>query len=102
MSAFVIEFDYRSDDGPRLVGPFKSRTDADRWFNAQNIKTAEFSVVKLWQPEKVAYVESGPAGEDGEQRCGSCGALVGHRHAADCQRKVFYADGVLSTKNDDD
>jgi hypothetical protein len=25
---FIVEFDYRSDNGPRQVGPFNSREDA--------------------------------------------------------------------------
>jgi hypothetical protein len=28
---FVLEFDYRSDDGSRHVGPFMSRAEAFSW-----------------------------------------------------------------------
>jgi hypothetical protein len=28
---FVVEFDRRSDDGPRLVGPFATKDAGNRW-----------------------------------------------------------------------
>lgn len=31
MSMFVLEFDFRSDNGPRHVGPFASRAEAFDW-----------------------------------------------------------------------
>lgn len=48
--AFVVEFDYRSDDGPDRVGPFRSRAAADRWASAQRISEASWQIVKLWIP----------------------------------------------------
>ena len=47
---FVVDFDYRSDDGPRLCGPFRTRTSAQEWAEAQPIPTAEWTVTKLWIP----------------------------------------------------
>lgn len=47
---FVVDFDYRSDDGPRLCGPFRTRTSAQEWAEAQPIPMAEWSVTKLWIP----------------------------------------------------
>ena len=47
---FVVDFDHRSDDGPRLCGPFRTRKAAQEWAEVQPIPTAEWSVVKLWIP----------------------------------------------------
>lgn len=48
-SLYAIDFDWRSDDGPRLVGPFYSRRAATAWLVAQPFD-AEANVTSLWQP----------------------------------------------------
>ena len=47
---WVVEFDYRDDDGPDRVGPFRSRPAAGRWVEAQPINEASYSIVRLWMP----------------------------------------------------
>lgn len=42
MSAFILEYEYRSDNGPHLVGPFDTRdAAADSW--SYEIKPGEFT-----------------------------------------------------------
>jgi hypothetical protein len=47
---FVVEFDYRSDDGPRLVGPFRTRKAADEWTSRQLFGEASWYIARLWMP----------------------------------------------------
>lgn len=47
---FVVEFDERSDDGPRLCGPFRSRKAADEWASGLRLRYSAYGIVKLWIP----------------------------------------------------
>jgi hypothetical protein len=47
---FAIEYDYRSDNGPTLVGPFADREEARQWHDRQSIADAELSIRPLASP----------------------------------------------------
>lgn len=47
---FIVQYDYRSDDGPSHVGPFRSRRAANEWADRQRIHEASWGIVKLWVP----------------------------------------------------
>jgi hypothetical protein len=51
----AIQFDYRSDSGPRLVGPFPDRDAAEAWVTRQvdlkKFSEAAWGVVRLASPE---------------------------------------------------
>lgn len=47
---FIVEFDYRSDDGPVRVGPFDSREDADAWLESLPPMDWECNVAPLAAP----------------------------------------------------
>lgn len=50
---FVLEFDYRSDDGPRYVGPFPSRGAALAWaYNAIGGGEASYHAYPLTPPNE--------------------------------------------------
>lgn len=46
---FAVEFDYRSDGGARLVGPFDTKEQAEQWTDGLHGPDweAEFSIVPL-------------------------------------------------------
>lgn len=48
---YAVEFEYRSDGGPRLVGPFASKPAGDRWVGKQHIAEAGWAVVPLYIPD---------------------------------------------------
>lgn len=49
---YVVEFDYRSDGGPMLCGPFGTRTAGDEWAGKQ-CPNASWSTVHLHVPDRV-------------------------------------------------
>jgi hypothetical protein len=51
MTQYVLEFDYRSDGGPRLVGPFNSREEAWAAVPVRDGFKAAYCVVPLAAPE---------------------------------------------------
>lgn len=52
MSDYVLEFDYRSDNGPHLVGPFPSREAAFEWaYQAVGDGEASYHVSPLDPPD---------------------------------------------------
>lgn len=57
---WVIEYDYRSDNGPRMVGPFPSRQAAEAW--ADTLRgpgwEAEFSYCPVTPPELAGRSEA--------------------------------------------
>ena len=68
---FVVDFDHRSDDGPRLCGPFRTRKAAQEWAEAQPIPTAEWSVMKLWIPAIEAPDNGAPSEGGNAEAIGS-------------------------------
>lgn len=49
---FVLEFDYRSDNGPRYVGPFPSREAAFAWaYRTIGSGTASYHAYPLHSPK---------------------------------------------------
>lgn len=49
---FAIEFDHRSDGGPRLVGPFETRDAANEHADGLGLRDASFCVVPLADPSE--------------------------------------------------
>lgn len=48
---FVVQFDYRSDNGPTLCGPFATRAAADKWAAKQCPEASSWLVVPLFVPD---------------------------------------------------
>lgn len=57
---YVVNFDYRSDSGPRLVGPFDTREQGDAYVRGLHLDGAEYSVSPLAAPESPATERSTP------------------------------------------
>lgn len=49
-SVYVVEFDFRSDNGPRLVGPFGSKDEADEYVTSLNLRVAQWVVAPMTVP----------------------------------------------------
>ena len=51
---WVVDFDYRSDGGPALVGPFGSRDEAQSWTSGLHGPgwEAEFCILPVAAPER--------------------------------------------------
>lgn len=47
---FALEFDYRSDAGPRLVGPFASRGAAQTYALNLNLEESVYSICPMKCP----------------------------------------------------
>lgn len=47
---WIIEFDYRADEGPRRIGPFDTKEDAELWLLALDIGDFECSLAELVTP----------------------------------------------------
>lgn len=47
---FIVVFDYRSDDGPDLCGPFRTRKAADEWAMSLRLRETSYHIAKLWIP----------------------------------------------------
>lgn len=50
VSGWVFEFDYRADNGPRLVGPFDTREDGELWLLALDIGDFEGNFAPMVKP----------------------------------------------------
>lgn len=69
---WVIDYDHRSDRGPRLVGPFDNPEDAHRYADRQRDKSmkatgawhASYSVVPLYEPSDEVVVHPAPSEGD--------------------------------------
>lgn len=48
--AWVVEFDWRSDDGPNRVGPFESRAQALSWLDTVDCDYDGATAVKVDKP----------------------------------------------------
>lgn len=47
---FVLEYDYREDGGPRLIGPFSTRGQADAYARNLNLREAAYCVCPITTP----------------------------------------------------
>ena len=48
---YVILFEYRSDNGPSLVGPFGTEAAAGRWVTALKLLDSKYSVLPMYVPD---------------------------------------------------
>jgi hypothetical protein len=48
---FVVDFEYRGDGGPRLIGPFGTKEAADRWVVHQRLGDGSWTVRLLYVPD---------------------------------------------------
>lgn len=51
MKTFVVKFDHRSDGGPRLIGPFNHKNEAQMWLDYQHGFDFEAYVAQMFSPE---------------------------------------------------
>lgn len=48
---YAVDFEYRSDGGPSLVGPFGTKAAGRRWVDKQNILDSRYEVRTIYIPE---------------------------------------------------
>lgn len=48
---YVIEFDYRDDGGPTLIGPFATKPGAQRWVDVNGPATGSWNFRPLSVPD---------------------------------------------------
>jgi hypothetical protein len=48
---YVLVFEYRSDDGPSLIGPFGTKEAAVRWVDKRGIEDCSYEVKPLHVPD---------------------------------------------------
>lgn len=90
MAEVVIEFDYRADAGPRLVGPFHDRADAEEWFQRNMLAVdSTWNMTPISDPEEAPFEKQRLAAKETlrEMRCinGRCCEVYPMRDQERCE-----------------
>lgn len=48
---YAVDFDYRSDGGPTLIGPFATKEAGDRWVGTLELLDCHYQVRPMHVPE---------------------------------------------------